>query len=358
MAISEKRIKRMDNMVCVQQYRKAIRDKIALRELDLSERTIKDYCVEIDLFFRQIGIPHDQQPTIEQCLEWKEKHIDRYSKKAMGKKITAINLYLKLVCGYQQSMPQIKHITRAKKPIVLSREQIMNMVDLAESKGKYTMATMIFTAFITACRKSVLFELKLSDLDFERNIITLRGCKGDHDLNVPMATTDMQRIKKYIDIYRPKPAKGHENYVFLGKNGKKTYDQKLRRALQYCAEKCNIREKIHPHTLRHSRVKDLRVQGYTWEQIMTITGHANINSLSSYIHEEDFDTVQEKLNGDYKQSPSKQNDDSNTQRELEILRLRLQLEQKKNENLQMELQLNNHEIQPTSLNTDHEKGYV
>jgi len=275
----------------------------------------------------------------------------------MAKRIPVINYYLKLVCGCQQSIPQVKHIARAKKPVVLPREQIMEMVHFAESKNKYTGAIMIFTAFITASRKTVLHDIRLSDLDFKNNVVTLRGCKNDLDLNVPMATTDMQKIKDYIENHRPKPAKGHEDYLFINGNGEKVYYQKLERTLRYCASNCDIREKVSPHALRHSRIKDLRQQGYSWEEIMTITGHKDITSLASYLHEEDFEKVQQKLNGDHEGGkPEKINND--LEKELEILKLKLQLSEKEKENLKMQLGPNHNEIQPIPLGADHQKGYV
>ena len=91
---------------------------------------------------------------------------------------------------------------------------------------------------------------------------------------------------------------------------------------------------------------------------MTITGHQNLLSLSSYIHEEDFDKVQQKLNNGIEQTTKPQNTDSNLEKELQIMRLKLQLAEKEKENLQMQLQIQNHEVQRVELDTDHQKGYV
>lgn len=366
MNISEKRRKELENKVCIQQLKKALKHKVIERELDMTDKTIDEYCSELDLVYRQIGVKHDQELTLVQCLQWKDKFKDHYSRKALAKKIVVLNAYLHFVTESPKERPiaQIKNITREKLPVELPREQIMDMIEFAENKGKYTEAIMIFTAFITASRKTVLHEIGLPDIDRQKNTVTLRKCKGDLDLIVPLAETDMQRIIDYIDNHRPKPILGHEKYLFLNKKGKRVHDEKLRKSLEYCARGIGIKVKVTPHTMRHSRIKDLRRQGYEWEEIMTITGHKDITSLAIYIQKEQFDRVQDKLNGTEKQYTEQQNQTPEMKKEIELLKLKLQLAEKEKEiaekekqNLQMQIQLNNHEVHQISLGADH-KGYV
>jgi site-specific recombinase XerD len=357
--ISEKRKQNWKNMVCIRQFRKALFEKIKLREIEMTEKTLDVYCADLEFIFKQMGLRHDQIPTLDQCLKWKEDCMKRYSRKSMAKRIPILNYYLHYVLDYpEKPIPQIKNISRAKKPTVLTKQQIMDMVDFAESKGKYTDSILIYTGFVTASRKSALLNLKLSDIDFKNNVITLRNCKGDLDLNVPMAKSDMEKIKDYIDNHRPKPHKNDSEYLFIGKNGKKVGDSKLLRTLRYCALHCDIGDRVYPHALRHSRIKDLRKQGYSWEEIMTITGHRDITSLSSYLHEEDFDIVQQKLNNDNNNIAQPQSKKSNIEKELEILKLKLELAEKEKDNLRIQLGLTQHNVKPIVMNADQQTGYV
>jgi len=361
MNISEKRKKKLENQVCTQRLKEVLTQKVRQRELDMTAETIMEYCSELDLIFRQIGLNPDQKLTLDHALQWKEQHIDRYSRKAMAKKICVLNAYLHYAVGHPKEKPiaQIKNISRSKVPVVLPHERIMDMVQFAEDKGKWTEAIMIYTAFVTASRNGTLHKIKLSDIDLKNNIIILKKCKRDKDLPVPLAESEMQKIKEYIDNHRPGPAQGHEDFLFLNKKGKKVHEERLRKVLEYCASKCDITEKIHPHVMRHSRVMYCRkVLRMEWEEIQCITGWANLKSAIPYMHEESLQVVQKKLDGNQHQNTTPpQNTADNPDREVEILKMRLQLVKQEKENLQMQLQLN-HEVSPESLGADQQKGYV
>jgi site-specific recombinase XerD len=175
-------------------------------------------------------------------------------------------------------------------------------------------------------------------LDFENNTILLRKCKGNRDLTVPMNKNDMQRIKSYIDNQRPKPNNGYEEYLFITNSGKKVYEYRIHRVLQYCAKELGFKIRVHPHALRRARVLDLRKQNYEWEEIIKITGHRKIEYLMPYLLEEDFNKVHRKLNQQDTISNSPPPREKTTlDKELELLKAQLVLERLKNENLKMTL---------------------
>jgi len=218
---------------------------------------------------------------------------------------------------------------------------------------------LLLTMKDTIQREHAFRDVTLDDIDFNDKTIRFKCTKGGQPYRTNISTRTINALRDYIVTHRLKPKEGHKDCLFILDSKERVYEKKLDSVLRYCAVHCDIKEKVHPHVLRHSRVKDLREQGYNWEETMTITGHKDIISLSSYIHEEGFDKVQEKLNGNHEEISSKGNEDkTDIQRELEILKLKLQLEQKKNENLEMQLQLSAHEILPLKTNVDQQKGYV
>jgi site-specific recombinase XerD len=356
MNISGKIKNEMKTKVCVIEFQKALEEKVEAREIELSDHTIEDYCYELYLFFKKLKLPFNRRPTMEQTKQWRKDCIDIYSRKGMAKKIVVLNHYLHLVCGApEKPLPQIKHISRARVPLVLDGEQIFDMIKYAEDRGKYTVAAMIHTTFVTACRNAVLPTIRLSDLNFknDKSTITLRKCKGNKDLHVPVSAKDMLKIKTYIEKHRKNPAPGHEDWLFLNKKGEQISDQKLRRALKYCARGVGIRECVHPHVLRHSRIKYCRVVlGMRDEEVICLTGHTKVSTLhESYTVEEDIDNVLKKLNADSVQDnniapPS--NSESNLEKELKLMELKLKLAQQEKENIEnqrknmeMQLELNN-----------------
>jgi len=226
---------------------------------------------------------------------------------------------------------------------------------------------LLLTMKDTIQREHAFRDVTLDDIDFNDKTIRFKCTKGGQPYRTNISTRTINALRDYIVTHRLKPKEGHKDCLFILDSKERVYEKKLDSVLRYCAVHCDIKEKVHPHVLRHSRVKDLREQGYNWEETMTITGHKNIMSLSSYIHKEGFDKVQEKLNGNHEEiEPEKQmSDNTDIQKELDMLKLKLQLAEKEKEivekekqNLEMQLQLNTHEILPLKTNVDQQKGYV
>jgi integrase/recombinase XerD len=340
MGISEKKIEELMKRPCVNRFGKAMQDRILTRELDLSRRTIKSYLWELDHFYRTNSIPFDELPTKEQCLNWRNEAVEKFAKKTVARKIATLNLFLEIVCGYSWKLPQVKNITRVNTPDIITEKEVMDMVHFLENKGMHTKAAMIYVAFKSAGRRTTVRDLTLDCIKDDE--IVFRHAKGDKQIIVPMNKDDIAYISDYIE-HRPKPVKGHEKYLFISKrNGKQVNSEFLHKALKYAATNCLIKVNVHPHTLRHSRVKDLRQKGYSWEEIMEITGH-EASSLTDYLQAEKKEIVKAKLNAKKPNeseeettitSKHKQPEQTNTERlklENENLKLRLQILQLKGE---------------------------
>jgi integrase/recombinase XerD len=335
MGISERKIKELMKRPCVNKFAKAIQDRILIRELELSDGSIKTYLWEIDYFYRTNGIPLDEYPTKELCLNWRSAAVGKFAKKTAARKIATLNLFLDIVCGYSWKVPQVKNITRENTPAIITEKEVMDMVRFLENKGMYTKAAMVYIAFKSAGRRTAVQNLTLDCIKDDE--IVFKHAKGDKQITVPMDKNDIDYIRGYIEYHRTKPVEGHEKYLFISKrNGKLVSTEFLHKALKYAATNCSIKVNVHPHTLRHSRVKDLRQKGYSWEEIMEITGH-EASSLTDYIQAEKKEIVKAKLNAKKQQESQRTTERSSKieqQAPSDIERLRLE-----NENLRLQLQL-------------------
>jgi len=196
---------------------------------------------------------------------------------------------------------------------------------------------LLLTMKDTIQREHAFRDVTLDDIDFNDKTIRFKCTKGGQPYRTNISTRTINALRDYIVTHRLKPKEGHKDCLFILDSKERVYEKKLDSVLRYCAVHCDIKEKVHPHVLRHSRVKDLR------------------------------DKVQEKLNGNHEEiEPEKQmSDNTDIQKELDMLKLKLQLAEKEKEivekekqNLEMQLQLNTHEILPLKTNVDQQKGYV
>lgn len=174
-----------------------------------------------------------------------------------------------------------------KLPDTLSTEeinQLIDAIDLSEPQGERNRA-MIETLYGCGLRVSELINLKISDLFFEEGFIKVTG-KGDKQRFVPISPLN----QKYIDLYRhqvrlhQKIQKGHEDILFLNRNGKKLSRAMVFTIIKKLSEAVGLKKNISPHTFRHSFATHLLQNGADLRAIQQMLGHESITTTEIYMH--------------------------------------------------------------------------
>jgi len=174
-----------------------------------------------------------------------------------------------------------------KLPDTLSVEEIdalIQAIDLSKAEGERNRA-LLETLYGCGMRVSELVELKLSDLFFDEQFIKVTG-KGNKQRFVPVS----QHTQRYIDIYikevRPQVPvqKGHEDYVFLNRRGKRLSRAMIFTIIKSLGEKTGITKNISPHTFRHSFATHLLENGADLRAIQQMLGHESITTTEIYMH--------------------------------------------------------------------------
>lgn len=174
-----------------------------------------------------------------------------------------------------------------KLPDTLSTDeidQLINTIDLSEPQGERNRA-MIETLYGCGLRVSELINLRISDLFFKEEFIKVTG-KGDKQRFVPISHVN----QKYIDLYRhhvrlhQKIHKGHEDILFLNRNGKKLSRAMVFAIIKKLSEAAGIRKNISPHTFRHSFATHLLQNGADLRAIQQMLGHESITTTEVYMH--------------------------------------------------------------------------
>lgn len=174
-----------------------------------------------------------------------------------------------------------------KLPDFLSQEevdQIIASVDMGANEGHRNRA--IFeTLYGCGLRVSELINLRLSDLFFEEEIIRVTG-KGDKERLVPINPMAI----KFISIYRKevrvhlKIQKGHEDFVFLNRRGKKLTRAMIFHIVKTQTQKAGVRKTVSPHTFRHSFATHLVEGGADLRAVQQMLGHESITTTEIYTH--------------------------------------------------------------------------
>jgi len=173
-----------------------------------------------------------------------------------------------------------------KLPQVLSLDEIdkiIGAVDLSHPQGQRNKA-IIETLYSCGLRVSEAVNLQLSNVYFNEEFIKVTG-KGSKQRLVPISKSAMKEIRNWqIDRNLLKIQKGHEDFLFLNRNGRKLTRAMIFHFIKEYAKIAEITKVISPHTLRHSFATHLLEGGANLRAIQEMLGHESILTTEIYTH--------------------------------------------------------------------------
>jgi site-specific recombinase XerD len=138
----------------------------------------------------------------------------------------------------------------------------------------------------TGLRVSELCNLKLEDINFQRNEFSVRG-KGAKWRVVFFSDDAKGWLKKYLDLRRdvcPMLFVGHDRAVGGRDELKGLTPRSVQRLVDRHAKAAGITKSISPHTLRHSFATDLLMNGADLRSVQSLLGHASVTTTQIYTH--------------------------------------------------------------------------
>lgn len=219
-----------------------------------------------------------------------------------------------------QPLGALGDVVRAKQPkrlpVVLTRQEVRDV--LAELDGDmWLMASLLYG---TGLRLSELLHLRVLDLDFDRNEITVRSGKGGKDrvtmlpqsLRTPLQV-HLRAVKEVHERdladgwgrvmlpsalerkYPNAPAEWRWQWAFpqarrwrdraTGVQGRHhLHPTVLQRAVSEAARRAGVVKRVGCHTFRHSFATTLLDTGYDIRTIQELLGHKSVNTTMIYTH--------------------------------------------------------------------------
>lgn len=158
----------------------------------------------------------------------------------------------------------------------LTPEQMTRLLKAIEEDTHPQAGPMMKMALFTGMRRSELFKLKWSDIDFQRGFIHLTDPKGGIDQTIPLNDMARDLLKNHI--------KTGSKYVFPGRGGKQRVD--INRDVNAIKEKAELPKGFRPlHGLRHVYASMLASSGqvdlYTIQKLLT---HKDGRMTQRYAH--------------------------------------------------------------------------
>lgn len=139
------------------------------------------------------------------------------------------------------------------------------------------------TLFYTGMRISECLNLRLKDIDLEKNMFYIIDGKGKKDRTIPINKDLAPSLKDYIENWRPEV---DTDYLFAtAKTGtiSATY---VNRIIKDTVEQLGWTKNVTTHILRHSFASNLIKKGVNIVHVQKLLGHSNLKVTSIYTHTE------------------------------------------------------------------------
>lgn len=294
--------------------------RLALRSRHYSRRTEQAYCLWVKRFIYFHNIRHPEDMGEEEINAFLT-HLavdEKVSASTQNQALSALLFLYRHVLG--RGVGDLGDVIRARKPervpVVMARAEVRDV--LAHMNGDC--ALMAALMYGTGLRLMECLRLRVQDIDFGRNEITVRNGKGAKD----RVTMLPEALKERLDTQLGKAKRVHERdladgfgrvllpdaldrkypnaaaqwrwqWVFpqerrwrnfkTGEQGRHhVHPTILQRAVKEAVLQSGVVKHVGCHTFRHSFATHLLETGYDIRTIQELLGHKSVNTTMIYTH--------------------------------------------------------------------------
>ena len=291
-----------------------------LRSRHYSRRTEESYCAWVKrfIFFHHLRHPKDMG----------EKEINQFlSELAIGSKVSAstqnqalsalLFLYRNVI---KREVDQLGDVVRARKtrrlPVVMTREEVRAVMGRLEGQV-WIAACLMYGAGL---RLNECLEMRVQDIDFGGNQVTVRSGKGAKDriTMLPQAAKQplIEHLRRVKTIHERDLAEGYGKVVLpgalahkyhyaaedwrwqfvfpqrnrwvdqrTGQQGRHHVDESIvQKAVTAAVREVGIVKRATCHSLRHSFATHLLESGYDIRTVQELLGHKDVRTTMIYTH--------------------------------------------------------------------------
>jgi integrase/recombinase XerC len=181
-------------------------------------------------------------------------------------------------------------------PRLLRVDEVIRLLDgiCVETLHGVRDRAMFETLYGGGLRVSELVGLNLADLDFETDLVRVRG-KGRRERLSPIGRMAMGWVGRYLPLRQPR--REAEPALFLNRYGTRLTSRSVGRLLENHLVGAGLVSNASPHTLRHSFATHLLDRGADLRSVQELLGHRNLNTTQIYVH-----VTKERLLGIYQEA--------------------------------------------------------
>jgi len=145
--------------------------------------------------------------------------------------------------------------------------------------------------YATGARVAELTSLGTSDLDFDTEMVKVRG-KGGKQRLVPFGRPAAEALRRYFParerLRRERARRGRPmddgDPLFVNARGGRLTPRSVERFVRLYGERAGIISRVTPHALRHSFATHLLEMGADLRLVQELLGHASLSTTQKYTH--------------------------------------------------------------------------
>lgn len=214
-----------------------------------------------------------------------------YASTTIARKIAAVRsffTYLKMEGVIHHNPAKALESPRLRQPLpkAVSQEEIERLLTApAREVGPLALRdrALLELLYATGMRVSELAQLRLEDVNLERDTLLCRG-KSHKEREIPFHELAAQKLLRYIKEGRPQllNPKRPTDVLFLNHRGGPLTRQGIWLIIRRHARAAGIAAHITPHVLRHSIATHLLRRGANLREVQELLGHASLTTTQRY----------------------------------------------------------------------------
>ncbi len=222
----------------------------------------------------------DNQDSIKRFVNETER---KKGNQTANEYIKSFNRYFKF-----RSWKQLKYFKEYSSFVikVCTHEERDRLLKAASETGARERA-IFYVLFGTGVRLQELTDLKVSDIDFQKGMIKVKG-KGQKRRQTNLPDEAAGALREYLSSRAIPKEEFARAYVFITRHGRMNYDY-MRSRIERVALKAGV--KFHAHMARHTYATELLKQGVDVYYVSRLLGHEKLTSTQIYLHPKQEDAI-------------------------------------------------------------------
>ncbi|MGC1390553.1 MAG: tyrosine-type recombinase/integrase [Bacteroidales bacterium] len=249
-----------------------------LDEVRYSERTNESYLALLELFFKYFSEKDPLDISKEEISEFIYDFIvtKGYSKSYQNQIISAIKTFYRISGRSRIDLELFERPRKSRAlPKVFSKEEVQRILNATRNTKHKLLLWIIYSCGL---RRSEVINIRLTDLDRDRNVLHIKEGKGKVDRIVPVSKKVWEKIDEYVDGFHPL------KYLFEGQHGGRYSVESVYRVFKQALQAAGIKKDVGVHSLRHSYATHLHESGLDIRYIQELLGHRSSRTTEIYTH--------------------------------------------------------------------------